>query len=257
MALVKRFACGIEFDGSKYHGWQRQPKLETIQGNIERILSQIGNHDIHCHAAGRTDKGVHAKELVIHFDSSAKRSTATWNRALNALLPNDINCIWLKEVDQKFHARHSAIARTYEYKLCINPNYQPISMRHDTWWFPYKFCHKKLDDACNVFLGEHDFSGYRGRDCQANSPIKTIQKIATQKEQDKITISVTGNSFLHHMVRNIVGSLMLVAQGKQDLNWLKGSLKYKARLPEIPMAPAQGLTFIKAHYEIAEEISKD
>lgn len=245
-----RWCLGLEYDGSNYHGWQKQANVQTIQGNVEKVLSQVACHPVFCYAAGRTDKGVHAQELTVHFDSTTQRHPYVWLRALNSLLPADIRCKWLQRAPENFHARHSAIARKYQYQICTQKHYQPVFSRRNSWWFPYDIDLQALITGAKVFTGEHDFSGYRGRDCQATSTVKTIQPINIVNQNNFIELEITGNAFLHHMVRNMVGALMLVAQNKRDVSWLKNTLQAKQRVPEIPMAPARGLTFIKATYPI-------
>ena len=249
MQSSKRYHIIIEYDGSRYFGWQKQPDRITVQGELETVLTRIANHKVVTYAAGRTDRGVHALGMSIHFDSHAERSLAVWQTAINALLPTDIRCLNIKIADPDFHARHSAVSRTYHYRIQTNKIAQPVFSRQNSWWFPHSLDLNLLQAATTVFHGQHDFSGYRGRDCQAASPITEILAINTEFNDHEIIISITGRSFLHHMVRNIVGAILLVAQNKRDLSWLQQTLIAKTRVPEIPMAPAHGLSFITAKYQ--------
>lgn len=248
MKSTSRWHAIIAFDGNDFHGWQKQPRLPTVQATIEACLSQVANQTIITYAAGRTDKGVHAEGLSLHFDTTAERSAAVWIRAVNSLLPKSIRCLAIKPVAQDFHARHSAISRSYCYKICLDQTALPVFLRHNHLWFPYSLDLKALNTAWDSFIGEHDFSGYRGRDCQALSPIKTILSTNIKHVANAIQLEITGSAFLHHMVRNMVGACLLVGQGKRNLSWLQQTLIAKTRVPDIPMAPAQGLTFIKANY---------
>lgn len=248
MTLVSKWLIELEFDGSKYFGWQKQAKLNTIQGTLENVLSKIASHNITTYAAGRTDRGVHAKNLTIHFETTTERPAEIWLKALNALLPNDIRCLSINRTQKDFHARHSATARSYQYRICIQKNHQPVQERMYSWWFPYEIKIPNIELALESFHGTHDFKGYRGRDCQATTTIKTIYESNLVVKQDFLLINFTGNAFLHHMVRNMVGATMLIAQSRKDLTWLMETLEHQTRHPEVPMAPAHGLWFMKAHY---------
>ena len=249
MTSVNRWIISLEFDGRHYYGWQSQSGLPTVQARLEAVLSKIANQDVISYAAGRTDKGVHAHSLIVHFDTTTKRESKVWQTALNALLPHDIRCRWIALAPQGFHARYSALARTYEYRICLNPIYQSTRERHYSWWHPKQIDYELLKNALAVIKGTHDFRGYRGRDCQAKTTIKTIEDISFVAEGDIIKVTIRGNAFLHHMVRNIIGAVFLVANGKKHIEWLKGTLSVTTRHPEIPMAPAHGLSFIAAHYK--------
>lgn len=244
----QRWHAIIEYDGTNYHGWQKQHKVKTIQAIVEQKLSQIADHAVTVHAAGRTDKGVHASGMSIHFDSNAKRSKQIWLRALNSLLPRDIRCHKVQIAPENFHARHLASSRTYCYQICNNKEIQPMFSRFNSWWIRKELDIPTLKIAIKLFEGTHDFSGYRGKDCQAKSPIKKIIATNITIEDNMIFINITGNSFLHHMVRNMIGAAVITAQKKQNISWLEQTLTARKRVPEIPMAPAHGLTFIKANY---------
>ena len=174
--MSQRIALAIRYDGARYHGWQSQCDVISIQQKMEQALSQVANHNIHLTCAGRTDARVHASAQVAHFDSDADRSLKSWVFGANSNLPADISVLWAQAVSHDFHARFSAHARTYRY-LIYNHPIRPGILRHAVGWY-----HKHLDEtlmhqAAQSLLGEHDFTSFRGAGCQSKSPFRNMQKI--------------------------------------------------------------------------------
>ena len=245
-----KFAIGIQYDGTHYHGWQRQKLLAaTIQYHVEKALSKVANHSIQVICAGRTDAKVHAVEQIAHFETHAIRQDQSWIMGTNRYLPKDIRLYWIKAVPEEFHARFSAILRYYRYILYGNPICLPL-FRHHIAWYYYDLNCIAMKQAADFFLGTHDFQHFRSRYCQAKTSIRTIQSINLEKKDSHIIIDIKANAFLHNMVRNIVGALIEVGRGKQKKNWIKTLLDYPRTILDkgIPTAPPQGLYFIKAFY---------
>ena len=210
-----RFALGVEYDGSRYHGWQRQSaELSTIQNVIENALSTVADDRITTICAGRTDAGVHASGQVIHFDTCANRSERAWVFGSNSYLPKDIVITWAELVSEDFHARFSALQRHYRYVIYNCRTHSAIWNKKVTW-YSRVLDEKAMMKAAQYLLGEHDFSSFRASNCQSKSPIRIIKKIEIKRYGDVVIIDMIANSFLHHMVRNIVGVLFEVGIGKQ------------------------------------------
>ena len=243
-----RYAAKIEYDGTHYHGWQYQNEtLATVQLEVERALSKVANHFVRVNCAGRTDAGVHASGQIVHFESDAKRSARAWIFGSNANLPRDIVIHWVKQVPNDFHARFSAIARCYQYTIYNNP-IRPAIFRHSVTWQCLPLDEALMQQAANSMLGEHDFSSFRASGCQAKSPIKTIEYINIHRQGDIITLHIKANAFLHHMVRNIAGTLMAIGAKKEAVSWVSELLKAKNRADGGTTAPAAGLTLTEISY---------
>jgi len=242
-----RVAFGVEYDGTDFAGWQVQPNQRTVQGCLERATSIVANEPIRVVAAGRTDSGVHALNQVIHFDTTAVRSERSWILGLNANLPRDMNIAWARQVDDDFNARFSAQRRHYRYVILNRVSRTAI---HDTrmWWVFKPLDIELMQQAADSLIGHHDFSAFRAKECQANSPIKTLEKLTITKQGDCIAIDVTAQSFLHHMVRNLVGVLVPIGKGEQPVAWAKQVLESKDRAQGGVTSPPQGLFFIDVDY---------
>jgi len=242
-----RIALGIEYDGTAYNGWQRQQNGVGVQSLVERALSEVADKAIEVTCAGRTDAGVHASGQVVHFDSDAVRSRQGWLLGANSNLPEDINVIWAQQVDDDFHARFSATARHYQYRI-LNRRVRSSLFRHRAWWI-----HQPLDEqrmqAGAVFLqGEHDFSAFRAAGCQAATPRRTVSAVTVARDQDWIAIGITANAFLQHMVRNIAGTLVSVGAGEYPPEWVIEVLQSRDRKLAGIAAPAHGLTLTRVTY---------
>ena len=244
-----KIALGVEYLGTNFHGWQIQKSgLRTVQGVVEPALSKIANHPVRVFCSGRTDAGVHAQEQVIHFETQTTRTEGAWLFGGNANLPSDVNFKWAKEVNDDFHARFNAHARSYEYKI----HHHPVRSSLKTGYYLWEPRSLSIDDmrkAAAFLLGEHDFSCFRGSMCQAKSPIKTIEYLQIDEIGDDLIIKVKANAFLHHMVRNLVGTLLKIGREEESPEWMLSVLNSKDRKQAGPTAEPQGLYFIKAHYQ--------
>lgn len=235
-----RIALGIEYDGSGFFGWQSQPDGRTVQDALQIALSQIAAESITVIAAGRTDTGVHALEQVIHFDTQAKRPLTAWVRGANALLPPAVSVLWAHEVDDEFHARFSAQARSYRYFLFCRPVRSALQYGK-VGWFHQPLDVEKMREAAQYLLGEHDFSAFRASECQAKSAVKNMTSITIQHQDGMISLDLTANAFLHHMVRNIVGCLVYVGKGKHPPQWVRQVLEARDRSFAAPTFAPDGL----------------
>jgi tRNA pseudouridine38-40 synthase len=242
-----RHAIGIEYDGSAFHGWQVQRQEPTVQGCVEAALSRVADQEIRVSCCGRTDAGVHALCQVAHFDTGAMRSERSWVLGANSHLQPGISLLWIREVDDTFHARFSAYSRTYRYRI-INRWIRPAVDATRLSW-----CRKKLDEGLMrqealSLLGEHDFSAFRAATCQATHAVREIQDIQVSRNDNIVEIEVTANGFLYHMVRNIAGSLMAIGCGEKPVNWLKELLVSHDRNQAASTAASEGLYFVGARF---------
>jgi tRNA pseudouridine38-40 synthase len=249
---LKRIALGIQYDGSPWSGWQTQPDGKTVQDVLEAGLEKFTRHEIATVCAGRTDAGVHAIEQVVHFDTDISREVASWIRGVNAFLPPSIAVRWACEVPpdaaDDFHARFSASARTYHYVLYNHPVRSPLLSGKVGWVF------RPLDEvsmrnAARSLIGVHDFSAFRASQCQAKSPVRTMHEIDIVRKGNLIVITLRANAFLHHMVRNIVGSLIFVGSGKKSSIWLQDVLEGRDRHHAAPTFMPDGLYLAKIDYD--------
>lgn len=242
-----RFAIGVEYDGSAFFGWQLQRQEPTVQGCLEAALSRVADHDVRLTCSGRTDTGVHALCQVAHFDTHAQRSERSWVLGANTQLPAALSVLWIREVDESFHARFTAYARTYRYVI-LNRWIRPALDARRVGW-----CRKPLDAgvmhaAAQALIGEHDFSAFRAAECQARHAVREVKAIAVQREGSRVAIDVTANGFLYHMVRNIAGCLIAIGCGEQPASWLAELLAARDRTRAAPTAPPDGLYFVGARY---------
>ncbi|MBS0286987.1 MAG: tRNA pseudouridine(38-40) synthase TruA [Proteobacteria bacterium] len=244
---MQRLAFGIEYDGSAYCGWQRQNHSPSIQAVVEAAISKVANHPVSVFCAGRTDAGVHAFGQVIHFDTQALRTEYAWLRGVNTYLPKDVRVLWCKFVPPEFDARKSATQRRYCYVIS-NREVSPGIMHNAMTWVQGKLCINAMQEAAHFLVGKHDFTSFRGTQCQAKTPIRTIHRLDILRRGDRVLIDVTANAFLHHMVRNIAGSLIAVGQHKVSTAWIKEVLEAKDRRKAGMMAAANGLYLLKACY---------
>lgn len=242
-----RIALGVEYDGSFFNGWQIQPQQRTIQGALQQAISRVADKSITVNAAGRTDAGVHALNQVVHFDTDAQRTTHNWLLGINSNLPNDVAVNWVQPVSDAFHARFSAEQRRYRY-LLLNRLSRSAIHHQRMWWIYKPLDIDKMQQAANLLLGQHDFSALRARECQAKSPIKTIDAIRISHRDDCIAVDVEARSFLHHMVRNIMGVLTAVGEGRQPVDWVSEVLASKDRDKAGVTAPPQGLYLTDVRY---------
>ena len=244
-----RIALGVEYDGTNYHGWQRQNGVTTIQEKVELAVSKIAAHPVTVVCAGRTDAGVHALEQVVHFDTDARRPDSAWIIGTNSELSADIRILWARHVADDFHARYSVTSRQYRYMIYNNKVASAI-LRHRAMWLPFMLNEKLMHEAGQCLLGEHDFSSFRGSGCQAKSAKRNVQSLTVTRNGYMVSIDIKANAFLLHMVRSIVGMLIKIGQGKKPVAWAEEVLLARDRKVSAATAPACGLYLVKVGYEL-------
>jgi tRNA pseudouridine38-40 synthase len=243
-----RIALGLEYHGGAFCGWQTQPSGCAVQDALERSLAEIAGERISTICAGRTDAGVHALAQVVHFDTAAERPESAWIRGVNALLPTGAAVIWAHTTAADFHARYSARERCYTYVLLNHP-LRPALNHGRVGWFHLPLDLGAMKAGAQQLLGEHDFSAFRSAECQANSPVRELRRLDIRKGGDYIVFELAANAFLHHMVRNIVGSLVYVGKGKHDPAWLASVLANRDRKLAAPTFDAAGLYLTHVSYD--------
>ena len=243
-----RIALGVEYDGSRFCGWQTQPQACAVQDALERALAEIAGTPVATICAGRTDAGVHALAQVVHFDTDAKRPESAWVRGVNALLPAACAVAWSRAVADDFHARYSALSRTYRY-LLLNRPVRPAADHGRVGWFHLPLDLERMRRAAKLLVGEHDFSAFRSSECQARSPVRTLVRIDIERRGDYVVLDFRANAFLHHMVRNIMGCLVYVGKGKHQPEWAGEVLEARDRSRAAPTFDASGLYLAGVEYE--------
>lgn len=242
-----RLALGLEYNGASYHGWQRQAHAPSIQACLEDALEKILCMPITVTCAGRTDAGVHASEQIVHFDTQMLRPLKAYTRGLNTHLPNDIAIKWAKPVQDDFHARYSANARRYRYIIDNYPFRAGILNAGLTHVYE-PLDHNLMHEAAQFLIGEQDFTSFRAAHCQSNTPFRCIYDVKVTRINRYIIVDITANAFLHHMVRNIVGSLIKVGNKEQKPNWIAQLLEMKDRTKAAATAKPNGLYLAKVYY---------
>ena len=242
-----RIALGIEYNGAHYFGWQRQREVKSVQESLEKALSVVANHPIEVQCAGRTDAGVHGTGQVVHFDTTATRKMVAWTMGANANMPKDIAVRWAKEVPEEFHARFSATARRYRYVI-YNHAYRPAILDKGISHYHGDLDAEKMHLAGQYLLGENDFTSFRAAHCQSRSPWRNVMHLNVSRHGHFIVVDIKANAFVHHMVRNIVGSLIVVGRGEQPTEWIQWLLQAKDRNLAGPTAKAEGLYLVEVDY---------
>ncbi|MFL6587384.1 MAG: tRNA pseudouridine(38-40) synthase TruA [Luteimonas sp.] len=247
-----RVAIGVEYDGHGFHGWQRLGKAAetgpgSVQASLEKALSRVAAHPVATTCSGRTDSGVHARCQVVHFDTDAVRTPRAWMLGTTAHLPPAVCVRWAQPVPDDFSARFSARARHYRYRL-INRPVRPALHRQYLSWELRPLDADAMHRAAQALLGEQDFSAFRTVHCQAPHARRDLQRIAVTRDGDEVIVEVQANAFLHHMVRNIVGSLLDVGAGEQPEGWIAELLAGRDRSVAGATAPAAGLVFLGPLY---------
>jgi tRNA pseudouridine38-40 synthase len=242
-----RIALGLEYDGGPFHGWQSQADGSGVQDALERALGAVAGAPVSAIAAGRTDAGVHATLQVAHFDSPAERPDSAWVRGVNALLPASVAVRWALPVATEFHARFCATGRHYAYLLCNRP-VRPALQRSGVGWYHRPLAVEAMASAAEALLGKHDFSAFRAAECQAKSPLKTLDRIDIVRVDDMIRFDFHADAFLQHMVRNIVGALVYVGSGRQPARWVRELLEGRDRTRAAPTFSAAGLYLTGVDY---------
>ena len=245
-----RLAVGIEYDGTAYNGWQKQRSGTGIQERVEAALSRVADHPLAVNCAGRTDAGVHAAAQVAHFDTDSRRPARGWLLGANANLPDDIAIRWVTAVADDFHARFSATARRYRYRI-LNRLVRSALYRQRAWWVHRPLDAERMHEAAQVLLGEHDFSAFRAAGCQAATAIRELRSIRVYRDGDWVLIDVTANAFLKHMVRNVTGTLAAIGTGDEDVGWVREVLASRNRCRAGVAAPPRGLTLAAVEYPAA------
>lgn len=244
-----RIACRIEYNGARYNGWQTQPHegVVTVQAVLERSLSGVADQPIRVHCAGRTDTGVHGYSQIIHFDAPSERSAKAWVMGGNAALPEDVRIHWALPVPSAFHARFSALARRYRYIIENTPVRSALLVRQVTW-HRQPLDEAAMQTAAQAFPGEQDFSAFRAASCQSTTPMRNVHEVAVTRRGNLVIIDICANAFLHHMVRNIAGSLLAVGDNRQSVPWISELLAGRDRTAAAETAPAHGLYLVDVQY---------
>ena len=245
--MTMRIAFGVEYDGRAYVGWQKQKSGTGVQTVVEKALSQVANESVTTTCAGRTDTGVHAAAQVVHIDTDASRAAHNWVLGANSNLPADVSISWAKEVDKEFHARFSATSRSYRY-LILNRPIRSGLWHQSAWWVHESLDTDRMHAAAERLVGRHDFSAFRASGCQARSPVREINAIVVERSGALVSISVTANAFLQHMVRNIAGVLAAIGTGQREPSWIQDVLESKNREAGGIAAPPHGLTLVGVEY---------
>jgi len=243
-----RIALGLEYDGSAFCGWQTQPSGCGVQDHLQAALAQLADAPIEVVAAGRTDTGVHAAAQVVHFDSPVPRPGSAWVRGTNTALHAAARVQWAQPVADDFHARFSARARTYRYLLLSDP-VAPGVLRGKVGWYHRPLDVQAMARAAAALTGEHDFTSFRDSQCQAKTPVRHLTEARVAARGNLVLFSFTANAFLHHMIRNIVGSLVYVGAGKQPEAWLAELLAARDRSAAAPTFMPDGLYLAAIAYD--------
>jgi len=243
-----RLVLGIEYDGSGFCGWQTQPAGCAVQDRLEAACASIAGVPVSTICAGRTDAGVHALGQIVHFDCTVERPASAWVRGVNALLPPSVAVTWAQPVGDDFHARFSALTRSYRYVL-LNDAVRPAADQGRVGWFHSPLDLEAMKMAAVNLLGEHDFTAFRAAECQAQSPVRTMHAVSVVANGPYVIFEFTANAFLHHMIRNIVGSLVYVGKGKHPPQWIAELLQGRDRTRAAPTFDASGLYLLNVEYD--------
>ena len=249
---MTRYAIGVEYDGGGFQGWQRltphgTPDGLTVQSALEQALSTVAAAPVETICAGRTDAGVHAQGQVVHFDSAARRDQRSWMLGATSHLPPSVSVHWCQPMPDDFHARFSARARRYRYAI-LNRAIRPALFRQYLGWERMPLDAAAMHRAAQALLGENDFSAFRTVHCQSPHAWRELQSISVRRDGEQVAIDVQANAFLHHMVRNIVGSLLMVGRGERPESWIAELLAGRDRTLAGPTAPPDGLIFVSPLY---------
>ena len=242
-----RYAARIEYDGTAFHGWQRQKREVSVQAEVEKALSRVADTEVPVVCAGRTDTGVHSVGQVVHFDCPVERSIKAWVMGANTFLPRGVAVKMVMPVVAEFHARYSAVSRTYRYVIANARTRSPLRDKSAAW-IPQRLEIESMQSAADFLLGEHDFSAFRAAGCQAKGPVRTVHSLRVGSKRGFIYIDITANAFLHNMVRIVVGTLIKIGKGEERPEWADRLLKSRDRTLGGMTAPAHGLYFIGPRY---------
>jgi tRNA pseudouridine38-40 synthase len=245
---MPRYKLVVEYDGTAFAGWQRQAADRSVQQALEEAIARFVGGPVRVHCAGRTDAGVHATHQVVHLDLDKPWRTDTVRDAANAhLRPEPVAVIAASEVGPDFDARHSAVKRHYRYRI-LNRRSPPALSRGFVWHVPWALDAALMHEAAQLLLGRHDFSAFRAAECQANSPVRTLDRLDVTRTGEEIVVVTAARSFLHHQVRGMVGTLMLAGGGRLTPQGVRDVLDSRDRTRCGPLAPSGGLTLIGVDY---------
>lgn len=251
---MQRFAIGIEFSGIRYRGWQtQQAGVRSVQETLEKILSKIADEPITLHGAGRTDAGVHATNMVAHFDTTAIRPIRGWLMGANSQLPKDIAIQWIRPMPFEFHARFKAQARRYRYVI-YNAPFRPALLHKQVTHAYYPLDTDAMIEAASKFAGTHNFESFRAASCQSNQPVRHVSHCRLIRHGAFLVLDIQADGFLHHMVRNIAGCLLEIGQGFYDIDHIDEIFAAENRKAAGITAPPDGLYFIHADYPAEFEL---
>lgn len=245
-----RIAFGIEYVGTNYSGWQSQvndPHVLSIQAAVEKAIATVADHPVIITCAGRTDSGVHASGQVVHCDVNVTRDPYAWVFGCNTHLPHDIRVLWMQNVAEEFNARKSAVARHYKY-IIYNHKIRPSLLHDYVGWHYAHLDADKMFEAAQSWIGEHDFSSFRGSGCQSISPRRNVKMIAIERRAELVIIDIIADAFLYHMVRNMVGALLEIGSGRRPVSWAAQVLNARCRTKAGITAQPQGLYLTEVIY---------
>lgn len=242
-----KFALGIEYDGSQFYGWQRQSHAVSVQQTLEKVLSNIADESVQVNCAGRTDTGVHATGQVVDFSISNERPLKAWTMGANTQLPDSVAVRWAHQVSDDFHARFSATARRYRY-IIANTHARPAIMHKGLTWCRQPLDIEAMNLACQYFPGEKNFASFQASSCQSRTSFRFIEHLRVERYGQYLVIDIKANAFLHHMVRNIAGTLIEVGRGLKPYSWVKELIEAEDRNKAPATASPNGLYLIDVDY---------
>lgn len=249
---MPRYKLVVEYDGTPFAGWQLQASNRSVQQAVEEAIARFCGHDVRVHCAGRTDSGVHATHQVVHVDLNGEWRPDTVRDATNAhLKPNPVAILSAQVVPDTFSARLSATRRHYLYRI-LNRRAPPGLEVNRVWHVPWPLDAARMQAAAQTLVGRHDFTTFRAAECQANSPIRTLDRLDVERIGDEIRIQATARSFLHHQVRSMVGTLAKAGAGRWSIEEVRAALEARDRKRCGPMAPSAGLYLVGVEYGSAD-----
>ncbi|MDG3004312.1 tRNA pseudouridine(38-40) synthase TruA [Paludisphaera mucosa] len=249
---MRNIKLTIAYDGTDFHGWQRQPELRTVQSVLDEAIERLTGARPNTNASGRTDAGVHAMGQVVHFLSASRHGPEVYLKALNAMLPRDVRVLDAAEVPQAFHATLDARSKRYRYRIDNAPYASPFELRH-AWHVFHRLDVDAMNRAAAALLGRHDFRSFETDWPNRLSSVRTIFDVEATREGDLVRVEVEADGFLYNMVRTIAGTLTLVGTGRRPEGWVGEVLRAEARVEAGPTAPARGLFLLRVNYDRTPE----
>jgi tRNA pseudouridine38-40 synthase len=245
---MPRYKLVIEYDGAPFAGWQRQANAPSVQQAVEEAIGRFTGEDLRIQCAGRTDAGVHATGQVAHVDLAKTWRTDTIRDALNAhLKPLPVAILSAAQVSDSFNARMSAVKRHYRYRI-LNRRAPAALERNAVWHVPWAIDAGRMHEAAQVLVGRHDFTTFRASECQADSPIRTLDRLDVERDGELLTVQASARSFLHSQVRSLVGTLVQAGNGRWSIDDVRQALEARQRSACAPLAPPQGLALVAVDY---------